>query len=214
VDEHVPDDAYLTVGSEIGDQSLEAVDLDGDGTVEVILEVYTGGAHCCVEAWIYHGAKKTVAKFADAGYRLRDLDGDGRPEFLTADAAFAYAFSSYAASRFPLLVLDWQGDKLMDVTRSLPAVRPRLLREAKRFRSDYLKARKRIHRGRGHFDIGDVETVRSALAAYAADECTLGRCRRGLAVVHRAVRRHDVRPNGPGFERRLKRFLRSLGYLS
>jgi hypothetical protein len=212
-DEHVPDDASLTPGGDVDQNAVKAADLDGDGTVEVVLEMYTGGAHCCIEAWIYHAGRKTIAKFADAGYRLRDLDGDGRPEFLTADASFAYAFSSYASSRFPLLVLDWQADKLMDVTR-MAALRPRLLREASGFRKDYVKARTRIHRGRGHYDIGDVETVRSALAAYAADECTLGRCDRGLATVQRALRRHDVKPDGQRFERRLKKLLKSLGYLT
>lgn len=40
----------------------------------------------------------------DAQYRLRDYDCDGLPEFKTGDTQFAYKWSSFASSGFPVQV--------------------------------------------------------------------------------------------------------------
>jgi hypothetical protein len=202
VDEAIPDsDGYSPGG--FGDHpSVHAADLDGDGTVEVVLDLYTGGAHCCFDSWLYEGAAKTVQHWGDPGYRFKDLDGDGRPEFLSADDAFAGAFTSYAGSRLPLLVLDWRAGRLVDVTRAA-YVRPRLRREAASLRRAYLRARR--HRG-----LGAREHVRASLAAYAADQCSLRHCATGLRLIRGARRRHVVTA---GFGRDVRAVLRAGGYL-
>ena len=78
----------------IGDNPLELRDLDGDGEPEAIVEAFTGGAHCCVIAvayrWTGHKYAESDNNFADPGYRLKDLNGDGRDEFVSADARFGY----------------------------------------------------------------------------------------------------------------------------
>jgi hypothetical protein len=207
VDEAIPDDAFLQPGGFGDRKSISAADLDGDGTVEVVLDLYTGGAHCCFDSWIYHGAAKTVREWGDVGYRFKDFDGDGRPEFLSADPAFSAAFTSFAASRFPLQVLAWRTDRLQDITRSAP-VRPRLRREAKNLHGDYSKLNRRFRRG--HHDIGTRERIRATLAAYAADSCSLGSCRRGSKLIATA-RRHREVPKG--FAREVRKVLRAGGYL-
>jgi hypothetical protein len=43
-------------------KSVVARDLDGDGEPEVVLGLYTGGAHCCYYAEVYRYAKGSYAR--------------------------------------------------------------------------------------------------------------------------------------------------------
>src|ERR687891_1121536 len=51
-------------------------DLDGDGESEVVVDVYTGGAHCCTHSLLYRWRpggeryERTTAAWGNAGYRL------------------------------------------------------------------------------------------------------------------------------------------------
>jgi hypothetical protein len=208
VDEAIPDDDFLQPGGFVDKPSLHAEDFDGDGVPEVVLDLYTGGAHCCLESWIHHGtAPKLVHKWGDVGYRFKDVDADGTSEFLSADDTFAGAFTSYASSRFPLQVWAWTGDHLTDITRQ-DVLRPRLVREAAGLRKAYRTAHGRI--ARGHGGLTQRERVRAALAAYAADQCSLLRCEQGMAVIDRARRRREV---PKGFKRDVRKLLRAGGYL-
>jgi hypothetical protein len=173
-----------------GRQAVTVTDLDGDGEPEVIVDAYTGGAHCCTVSRIYRFASGVYAAldhdWANQVYRLSDLNGDGRPEFISADDAFSYAFGSYAESRWPLLILAYRSGHLRDVTRRFPG----------RVRRDMA----------GHRLLFLNKGSRPALAAYAAD---LHRLRR-----HREARR-VVRKAGVGkrFRRNLNKLLRRGGYL-
>jgi len=218
VDETIPQDAFLTPGGAIEDRpSVHAEDLDGDGTVEVVLEEYTGGAHCCLQAWVYSGAApKVVHDFRDAGFAYEDVDGDGTSEFVSSDPRFAGAFTSYAGSEFPLQVFAWSGAAFTDITRQ-DVLRHRVRKELVRFRRGYERAAARLRRHPR--SIAAIEGVKGHLAAYAADHCTLGSCGRGLAAVERAVRRREVRAGsvppakaGRAYLRDLRKLLRRFGY--
>jgi hypothetical protein len=192
------------------DSILHVADLDGDGEPEVVLDTYSGGAHCCITARIYEyrAATGTYARapsvpFGNLGYRLQDLDGDGRPEFNGTDDAFAYAFSSFASSAFPPLILRFTRDaatgrtRMRDVTRSFPAV---IRKAAASLRKD-IRGAKRSHDG--------TYEAQGAIAAYVADQYLLGRGSVGRAELRRARRRGLT---AKGFERQLLRFLHRQGY--
>ena len=65
------------------DAPLQVVDLDADGEPEVLVDAYTGGAHCCAltEILRFDGAAYAPAEttWGNFGYALKDLDGDGPP---------------------------------------------------------------------------------------------------------------------------------------
>lgn len=218
VDETIPSKDFLTPGGAVEDRSsLHAEDFDGDGTVEVVLEEYTGGAHCCLEAWVYSGASPRVEHdFRDAGFDYEDIDGDGTAEFVSSDARFAGAFTSYAGSEFPLQAFAWTGGTFLDVTRQ-DILANRVRKELTGFRRGYKKAAAKLRRRPR--DIGAIEAVKGNLVAYAADHCTLGDCAKAFKLVDAAVRRREVRtsagapgPAGRTFARDLRRLLRLLGY--
>jgi hypothetical protein len=131
---------------------------------EVVLNVFTGGAHCCFESLIalvdgpYRG-RLLDKLWGDPGYEGQRVDG--QYQFVTADDRFAYEFTAFAASGLPVQVLriDQHG-RFQDVTRS----RLELLRsDAREWWNAYLGER-------GKPD-GD---VRGVMAAWCADEYRLG----------------------------------------
>jgi hypothetical protein len=194
-----------------GDDPLELRDLDGDGEPEAIVAGFTGGAHCCVLAIVYrwNGAEYVVAEnnFRDPGYRLVDLDRDGRFEFRSADARFAYLYGSFAESVFPVQIVRFDGGRFLEVTGEFPDTVDKDLR---RVRREYRqRASSRRHLG-----------VRSALAAYVADLYQLDRGRAAKRTLRSALRRgllepdrFTVGPDGRKFIRNLKRHLRRWGYI-
>ena len=190
------------------DAPLQVVDLDADGEPEVLVDTYTGGAHCCALTEILRFDATTYApaetSWGNIGYDLKDLDGDGRPEFITADDAFSYAFASYAGSFHPPLVLDYDvtaKGSFRNVTRRFPAL-------ARKNARDALHALARARRD--HF-----ETL-GPVAAYVADLYLLGRGREVRPYLARARKRGDLR-NASGraprsFDRKLLAFLHKQGY--
>ena len=90
---------------------LSGTDIDGTGYPDVIIEDYSGGAHCCFATCVYDLAETLEAielppsPAGNAPGEFVDLDGDGVYEFLTADDSFAYAYCCFAASPEVLVVL-------------------------------------------------------------------------------------------------------------
>lgn len=197
--------------------NVEVRDLDGDGEPEVLVQAFTGGAHCCTDLgiWDFRPELGTyghlIHYLGNAGYSLEDLDGDGKVEILTADDRFAYTFAAYVFSLRPTQVFAYRGGPkagLRDVTRShLGLIR----QEATYFR----KLLRGSLRSRKDEDVD----LRGPLAAYVADMYLLGRgkeARKEIARVRRAHRlgstKDRVWPGGKRFEPELLSFLKNTGY--
>jgi hypothetical protein len=203
---------YLPAFSGAGEKSIATRDLDGDGEPEVLVALYSGGAHCCTISTIWGFDAATGAytrlrhNWLDAGYRLRDVGRDGTLEFDSRDARFAFAFAPYAFSWLPVQVYRWRDGKLVDVTRKFPKL---LRRDAKRAFRTYRRVRREKD-----------ANVRGVLAGYAADKYRLGQRRRANRALRRALRRGDLDkayafdsgPFGRKYIKRLKRLLKRYGY--
>src|SRR5262249_9430497 len=101
---------------------LRVVDLDADGEPEVLLNMYSGGAHCCEYVVVYRFVSgqyvETQRNFASAGYLLRRLQG--RREFVGRDSSFDYVFTAYAFSLDPIRIWQFERGRFVAVTRSFP----------------------------------------------------------------------------------------------
>lgn len=101
---------------------FELRDLNSDGLEEVIVNNYSGGAHCCTNTTIYSwteaGFAATETGFIDGrGARLEDLNGDERAEIIIPHQGFLYRFGSYAESYPPDTIFTYQAGELIEVTR-------------------------------------------------------------------------------------------------
>jgi virginiamycin B lyase len=190
--------------------SLSVRDLDGDGEPEVSLLLNWNGTHCCYWSRIYRYDRArhryVVANhfWGDAGTdpRLRDLDGDRRPEFLSRDDRFTEVFTGYAGSVWPIRIWSYRRGRFRDVTRRYPAL---IRRDAASLWRLYLKHR---------------DDARGILPAWAADEDLLGRTGVADSGLETARARGDLKPAdavfGPrdprAYIRAVKALLRKTGY--
>lgn len=191
--------------------SVHLIDLAHTGQPNVVLDLYSGGAHCCSieQIFTFDPATNTYAEaehnFGDPGARIQDLSHDGRFEFLTADDAFAYTFTDFAASGLPLQILTFSGGRFHDVTNSYPS----LIRKDAAF---WLKTFKGM--ARQHY----IDSV-GVIAAWAADEYRLGKSAGANRYLSQQAAAghlnsglgHSV-AQGRRFVAALKRFLRRHGY--
>jgi len=141
---------------------LEVRDLGGSAPAAV-LWLYSGGAHCCsiVEIVPLGGGPVLMHNFGDPGAQL--IRVGATTLFRTADDRFAYLFTSYAASGFPLSLFRLRGGRLVEVT---PSYRGRIAADARNLWGWVAKIRRQKQEVRGLF------------AAWAADACRLsGRAR-------------------------------------
>jgi hypothetical protein len=190
--------------------AIHVVDLEHNGQPDVVLDLFTGGAHCCVveQIFSFDGATgsydKTERNFGDAGARIEDLRHNGQFEFLSADDSFAYAFTDYAASGLPIQILTFAGRHFTDITRTYP----KLIRKDA---AGWLKVYRGLSRQHYQDSVG-------VIAAWAADEYLLGH--KGLVsryLEQQAKAGHlnsalPGEPSGEKFIARLKPFLRRHGY--
>jgi hypothetical protein len=192
-----------------GGKPLTVTDLDGDGEPEVLVDLYWGGVHCCWSSRIYRWHPTKAAYISSAqlwgnfAYRLVDLDQDRQLEFVSADNRFAYEFTSFAGSSFPLQIWTYRGGRLLDTTRDYPAlVADDARQEWRRYRDEL---------GRSAED----RVTRGFLAAWAADECLLDRCDQAFATLYevREDFAHEDFGSAAEYLKHLHGFLDRTGYL-
>ena len=192
-----------------GGKATTVRDLDGDGEPEILLDFYSGAAHCCFWSRFYRWDDTTRRYVTLAHlwgniprYRFVDLDGDRHREFVSADDRFGYAFTSFAGSTFPLRICTYRAGRLVDTTRAYPAL---IARDAATQWRWYRDAR----RTRGE--------VFGPLAAWAADQSLLGRGEAAFAQLRRLSRAGALDDQAWGsaaeYLRQLRMFLRRTGHL-
>ncbi|HET6869177.1 MAG TPA: hypothetical protein VFH80_24920 [Solirubrobacteraceae bacterium] len=189
--------------------SVHVVDLEGTGDPDVVLDLYSGGAHCCTveQVFSFDQATTTYVKteqvFGDPYAKIVDLGHNGHFEFLTADDSFAYEFTDFAASGLPIEILTFANGHFTDVTRSYPKL---IAKDA----ALWLRAFKAQAKQHYPDSVG-------VIAAWAADEDLLGHTKLVARYLHKqAVAGHlnaAFAPGGTKFVAKLQKFLRRRGYL-
>jgi hypothetical protein len=193
----------------VDSRSVSVRDLDGDGEPEVMLLLDGNCARGCPWSRIYRYDRArnryVVLRHAWgdslARPRVRDLDGDGRPEFVSQDERF----SIFTNSGGPLQIWSYRRGVLHDVTRRYPG----------RIRRDAAKAWRLYRKNRGRF-------AREILPIWMGDEYLLGhqasadRTLERIAAQGRLRRRDDdYGPRSPWvYIRQLKALLRRAGYVA
>ncbi len=203
---------YCAPGSPSGKgSSVHVLDLEHDGQPDVVLDLYSGGAHCCSIEQVFSFDPGTMTytetqhDFGDPGEQIVDLGHNGRYEFLTADDSFAYEFTDFAASGLPIQILTFSNRRFRGVTRQYPKL-------IKRDAAGWLKAFNSMARQHYSDSVGVV-------AAWAADEELLGHVKlvntflaNQLKAGHLNSALSPEEPGGAKFVAKLRKFLRTHGY--
>lgn len=89
----------------------------------IIIQTYSGGAHCCTSFYIYtwldgEFVQTSMEDLNSGGGIFQDLKGNNTVQFVTNDNSFLYAFSSYAGSYPPSLIYDVEKGQLIENTRN------------------------------------------------------------------------------------------------
>ncbi len=120
------DTLYVDTASEGTSRgSVKLDDINNDGTNEVIIQTYSGGAHCCTNFSIYTWqgddfVAESTGYLDGGGGEFKDLDDNITKEFDSSDNAFLYAFSGYAVSFPPSMILSLENGQFVDVTQQFP----------------------------------------------------------------------------------------------
>ena len=100
--------------------NLTGKDINGDGVPDVVLESYSGGAHCC---WTYYiislGPKPGLITqvYNERPPIFVENKRTGKMEMHTLDGSFDYFdFLSHAETIFPQLYLRLDGRRLLDIS--------------------------------------------------------------------------------------------------
>jgi hypothetical protein len=198
--------SYCAPGApERGFSSVHVVDLESGGQPDVVLDLYTGGAHCCTVEQIFSFDSltgtyvKTEHDFGDPGDEIKDLGHNGQLEFLTADDSFAYAFTDFADSGMPIEILAFANGQFTSVTRQYPKL---IARNA----ASLFKAFKH-----------NISDGVGLIAAWAADEYNLGHGALVKSTLAKELKaghlRSLIEPGGRKFIRALNKLLRRDGYV-
>jgi hypothetical protein len=204
---------FCAPGSTSGNaSSVHLLDLEHDGQPDVLLDLYSGGAHCCFIEQVFSFDPGTMTygmtqrDFGDPGEQIVDLGHNGQFEFLTADDSFAYEFTDFAASGLPIQILTFSGGHFRGVTRQYPKL---IAKDADRWMKAFNSMAKQ------HYS----DSVGLA-AAWVADEELLGHAKlvnrflaRQLKAGHLNSALSPEEPGGAKFVAKLRKFLRAHGYV-
>ena len=199
-------DYVIAVGS--GDVLIG--DFDQDGGMEVGIQAFTGGAHCCTSTTVYSWRDNDFVKLSLdelLSGDFEDIDGDGSFEFVTVDSNFLAKFSSYAGSVAPPMIFSLIDGNFVNSTQNYP---------------DYIYAEIAELERQGH-----QMNAHSLLAAYVANKSLVGEVESGWTYLFNHYSQDplygqgmDIRnQNGevigqhPNFPTALKAFLIEQGYL-
>ena len=198
----------LCVGLADPSRNIAIRNLDAEGAPEVIVDLFSGGAHCCYTSIVVSPTASEVGtvvqSWGNGSYVLRQLDGDRSPEFVSTDDRFAFLFTAYVGSWRPPMIVNFENGGFVDHTRNFPK---RIFADIEAIDEELPNVRQYDPRG--------------LIAARAADMALLGISPAGInRYLRRALRRGDLDggdvsgyPRNRGFVRALNKFLRSSGYL-
>jgi hypothetical protein len=188
-----------------GGRSFELRDLGLPSGPAAVIWFWTGGAHCCTVVHVVSmpDGRAAVRNFGDPGARIVDLRGHYL--FRSADDRFAYVFTSFAASAFPVQLWRFKNGRLTNVTREYPDT---IAADAAQLWHGVLSQRS------SHGE------VRGVFAAWAADQCALGKqvvmAKELAAGVAQGIfsppRGEPGGLAGAGYAAALRRYLRQWGY--
>ena len=92
---------------------LTGRDITGEGNPDLIIETFSGGAHCCFQYFVLDLSEFYITRYlqtqaSNCPGEFKDLDYDGSYEFITCDDILAYTYCSFVATPLPPVILKYR----------------------------------------------------------------------------------------------------------
>jgi len=180
---------YSSVSSDLI-SDIKAYDFSGDGSKEIVIEYYSGGAHCCFSLNIcsIYNDKYTVLDSLYLGnsyYEAIDLNNDGELELVSSNDMFAYAFTNFAQSRFSIAIYSFKNNKLNPANKDFEKEVLAHIKELKDELNEYTKngfeCPKSAEEETFNTDAGAVQAI---LAPIVADYESIGMSEKGYELIN------------------------------
>ncbi len=112
---------------------ISGMDLNGDGTPDVVLEGYTGGLHCCYSYAIVSlgPIPKVLHAFQNPVPVTFEKQASGAALIRAADGVFDYFLLPHNEAVIPQLVLKLEGNNLVDVSANYAELYDREIAQAR-----------------------------------------------------------------------------------
>lgn len=159
--------------------AIKDYDFEGNGQKTLLMTFYTGGAHCCfyMVAGKLNGTSFAVQDtlwWGDSDCEIKDIDKDGKLELSGVDVRFAYAFTSFAGSRFPIIIYQFRKGKFVEVTKNFPDLIEKDIKGFKDELKDYVKKGFECPKEGDDIYVGEAGEVKAILAAIVEGYFNLG----------------------------------------
>jgi len=179
--------------------SMKDYDLEGNKKKELVIERYTGGAHCCT--YIMAGAIDDdgyevydTLFWGDSGFDIQDLNKDGVMEISGVDTRFGYAFTNFADSKFPVLIYRFLNGKFVNITKKFPALVQKDIDDYKEgLKEDFPKGFDCPKKAGDETFNTDAGSVKAYLAAIMEDYYNLGKVLEGYSYIEKVYQCPDAR---------------------
>jgi hypothetical protein len=167
--------------------AISEIDFEGAGKKKILIEYYTGGAHCCniLNIGELRGNSFVFLDslyLGNAGYEIKDLDKDGELEIVSSNDMFAYAFTNYAQSRFPIAIYKFQNNKFHFVNEDYENEVLAHVKELKSELNEYKSFDCPKDANEDTFNT-DAGAVKALLAPILADYFSIGRSEEGYNFI-------------------------------
>jgi hypothetical protein len=183
----------------IGCCKISVRQLDRSGARYVMIEGFSGGQGCCIDQYVAtpdarHPRAVLLGEFEAETYSVfedRDLDGDGRMDFLRSDDGFDGRFTWNNVSAMPPRIWNVIDGRPVDVSAA-----PRFRQVFRRYMADQ----------RGECLQGDARWRNASCAAYVAAAARVGEFVAAWRLMLGAYQRDDIL-EGQTFPQRLRALL-------
>jgi hypothetical protein len=177
--------------------SIKTYNFKGEDVKQILIEYYTGGAHCCTYTYIgeiknnkFHIIDSLF--WGNGGFEVKDLDNDGVMEIIGSNDMFAYAFTNYSETRFPTVIYRLENGKFKLINEEFSEI---IEKEIKSFKDD---VREFVNTGyqcpksdtEDTFNT-DAGTFKIMLAPIVADYQSIGKIKEGYDFINKMYKCPD-----------------------